>query len=57
VAELLREDRSYIYVCGLGGLEEGVEVTLGRIAREHGIDWASRRAELRRAGRFHVETY
>lgn len=57
VAELLRGDRACIYVCGLRGLEEGVEVTLGRIAREHGIDWPTRRAELRRAGRFHVETY
>ena len=57
VAELLRGNRACIYVCGLRGLEEGVEATLGRIAREHGIDWPTRRAELRSTGRFHVETY
>jgi benzoyl-CoA 2,3-dioxygenase component A len=57
IAELLCSDRACIYVCGLRGLEDGVELTLGRIAGEHGIDWESRRSELRRAGRFHVETY
>jgi benzoyl-CoA 2,3-dioxygenase component A len=57
VAELLRKDKTHIYVCGLRGLEEGVEAALTDIGREHGIDWPALRPELRRAGRFHVEVY
>jgi sulfite reductase alpha subunit-like flavoprotein len=57
IAELLRNDRSYIYVCGLRGLEDGVEAALSDIARKHAMDWFQLRSELRRAGRFHIETY
>jgi len=27
------------------------------IGREHGLNWAALRPELRRSGRFHVEVY
>ena len=57
IADLLRKDKTHIYVCGLRGLEEGVEAALTDIGRQHGIDWAALRPELRRTGRFHVETY
>jgi benzoyl-CoA 2,3-dioxygenase component A len=57
IAELLGNDRSYIYVCGLRGLEGGVEAALSDIARKHGMDWSQLRCELRRAGRLHIETY
>jgi hypothetical protein len=57
VAELLRKDNTHIYVCGLRGLEDGVESALANISREHGIDWSALRPQLRKAGRFHVETY
>jgi benzoyl-CoA 2,3-epoxidase subunit A len=57
IAELLRKDMSHIYICGLRGIEDGVEAALTDIGREHGIDWPALRPELRRAGRFHVEVY
>jgi benzoyl-CoA 2,3-epoxidase subunit A len=57
IAELLHKDSSYIYVCGLRGLEDGVEAALSDIARKHGMNWPQLRSELRRAGRFHIETY
>jgi benzoyl-CoA 2,3-epoxidase subunit A len=57
IAELLREDKTHIYVCGLRGLEDGVESALTNISREHGIDWPALRTELRRTGRLHVEVY
>jgi benzoyl-CoA 2,3-epoxidase subunit A len=57
VAELLRKDKTHIYVCGLRGLEDGVEAALTDIGREHGIDWKTLRPELRRTGRLHIEVY
>ncbi len=57
IAALLRKDSLYVYVCGLRGLEEGLELALTEIGREHGIDWLSLRDRMREEGRFHVETY
>ena len=57
IAQLLHKDKTHIYVCGLRGLEEGVESALTDIGREHEIDWAALRPELCRMGRFHVEVY
>ena len=57
IAELLRKNKTHIYVCGLRGLEEGAEAALTDISREHGIDWSTRRSELRQTGRLHVEVY
>lgn len=57
LAALLRKDATHVYVCGLRGMEEGVEQAFAAICGEHGLDWAACRARMRDAGRFHVETY
>lgn len=57
VAELLRRDTTHLYVCGLSGLEQGVESALTAIGRAHGVNWPSLRIRMREEGRFHVETY
>jgi len=57
VSAMLRRDTTHVYVCGLRGMEAGVERALGDIAAADGIDWPALRAEMREAGRFHVETY
>jgi benzoyl-CoA 2,3-epoxidase subunit A len=57
IVGLLRKDSTHIYVCGLRGLEDGVDAAFGEIGRAHDIDWAALRTELRKAGRYHVETY
>ena len=57
IAALLRKDKTHLYVCGLCGLEEGVEAALTDIGREHGLDWTAMKPELRRAGRLHIEVY
>ena len=57
IADLLRRNTSHVYVCGLSGLEQGVEHALIDIGRSHGIDWPALRTSMREAGRFHVETY
>ena len=56
-AALLGKATTHLYVCGLRGLEAGVEEALAAIGRAHGIDWPALRATMRGEGRYHVETY
>lgn len=57
VAALLKRGNSYIYVCGLKGMEAGVLDALRDIAIANGIDWTALHGELKRGGRLHLETY
>ncbi|GHF33575.1 benzoyl-CoA 2,3-epoxidase subunit BoxA [Seohaeicola zhoushanensis] len=57
VAELLGDPNTYIYICGLRGMEEGVEKTLTNIAESIGQQWTALRDTMRDEGRYHVETY
>ncbi len=57
VAPLLEDDATYIYVCGLKEMEDGVESAFADIAREAGLNWDLIRDRMRETGRYHVETY
>jgi len=57
VAELLKDPNSYIYVCGLKEMEEGVEKAFTDIAESVGQRWQDLRDVMREEGRYHVETY
>ena len=57
VADLLGDPNTYIYICGLRGMEEGVEKTLTNIAESIGQQWTALRDTMRGEGRYHVETY
>lgn len=57
IASLLKEESTHIYICGLRGLEDGVERAFSEIGRRFGMDWLKFREELREQGRYHVETY
>jgi benzoyl-CoA 2,3-dioxygenase component A len=57
VSVFLKHDRTYIYICGLKGMESGVDEALADICRGCGLDWAALRSEMRSQGRYHVETY
>ena len=57
IADLLRDSNTHIYVCGLKGMEEGVEETLSEICQSNDLSWDSLRREMRENGRYHVETY
>jgi len=54
---LLNSETLHIYLCGLKGLEAGVESAMTDIAAAHNLDWQALRENLRQTGRFHVETY
>jgi benzoyl-CoA 2,3-epoxidase subunit A len=57
VVDLLRDENTYLYLCGLKGMETGVDAALHDACATAGTDWSVLRAELLRQGRYHVETY
>ncbi|WP_121631649.1 benzoyl-CoA 2,3-epoxidase subunit BoxA [Tropicibacter alexandrii] len=57
VADLLADPKTHIYICGLRGMEEGVELAFTNIAESIGLQWTALRDTMRDEGRYHVETY
>ncbi len=57
VASLLKNDNTYVYVCGLKAMEHGVDQALDDICLSHGTSWGELKKRMRDEGRFHVETY
>ncbi|QTO23436.1 benzoyl-CoA 2,3-epoxidase subunit BoxA [Burkholderia seminalis] len=57
VAHLLKDENTFIYVCGLKGMEDGVLQALQAIADQSGLDWATLWPRLKKEGRLHLETY
>jgi benzoyl-CoA 2,3-epoxidase subunit A len=57
VAHLLKDENTFIYVCGLKGMEDGVLQALQEIADQSGLDWATLWPRLKKEGRLHLETY
>jgi benzoyl-CoA 2,3-dioxygenase component A len=57
VARLLANDESYIYICGLKGMEQGVDAAFREVCARSGMDWDTLLPHLRENGRYHVETY
>jgi benzoyl-CoA 2,3-dioxygenase component A len=57
VADLVGKDTTHIFICGLKGMESGVEEALADIARKAKIDWPAVKSKMRSEGRYHVETY
>ena len=56
VAQLLQSD-TYIYICGLKGMEAGVMEAFQALCDKAGINWTACHEKMVSEGRFHVETY
>lgn len=57
LAGLMKSDKTHVYICGLKGMEQGVDAAFDDICRGAGIPWAELRGRMRESGRYHVETY
>ena len=57
VARLLRDENTYVFLCGLKGMEKGVEDAFTALCQANGLDWSSLRPQMLQQGRYHVETY
>ena len=54
---MLQDPKTHVYICGLKGMEDGVERAFTNIAESIGHQWRSLRDAMREDGRYHVETY
>lgn len=57
LAAFLKNPETYIYVCGLKVMEDGVISALKDIADEASIPWEQLTSTLKSEGRLHLETY
>jgi ferredoxin--NADP+ reductase len=54
---LVQKDSTHVYICGLKGMETGIDAALTEAAAKTGVTWSEYRAQMKKAGRWHVETY
>lgn len=57
LATLLKSDDTFIYICGLKGMEKGCEEALDEICKKNGLNWSNLQNSMKSEGRYHVETY
>jgi ferredoxin--NADP+ reductase len=57
IFSLIEDPRTHVYMCGLRGMEPGIDEAMTAAAAAKGLDWAELRPKLKKADRWHVETY
>ncbi|XVE94551.1 hypothetical protein REPUB_Repub02eG0018300 [Reevesia pubescens] len=55
--ELLKKDNTYVYMCGLKGMEKGIDDIMTSLAAKDGIDWIEYKRQLKKAEQWNVEVY
>lgn len=55
--EMIQKENTHTYICGLKGMEDGIDEALSKAAAKNGVDWSEYQREMKKAGRWHVETY
>jgi len=55
--KLLQDEKTHAYICGLKGMEDGIDEAISAEAQKNGADWSDFQKSLKKAGRWHVETY
>ena len=54
---LIEDQKTHVYMCGLRGMEPGIDEAMTAAAAAKGINWSELRPQLKKAERWHVETY
>ena len=54
---MIENPKTHVYMCGLKGMEPGIDEAMSAAAAAKGLDWAELRPALKKAERWHVETY
>ena len=54
---LIEDPKTHVYMCGLKGMEPGIDEAMAAAAEAKGLDWSTLRPQLKKADRWHVETY
>jgi len=55
--ELMQKPNTHTYMCGLKGMEDGIDEALSAQAEMHGANWDEFRKQMKKDERWHVETY
>ncbi len=55
--QLLQKDNTYTYICGLRGMEDGIDEAMTAAASTSGVNWPEYQKQLKKTDRWHVETY
>jgi ferredoxin--NADP+ reductase len=55
--EKMQSPKTHTYICGLKGMEDGIDEAMSAEASKHGVEWKEFQREMKKAGRWHVETY
>nr|P41346.1 RecName: Full=Ferredoxin--NADP reductase, chloroplastic; Short=FNR; Flags: Precursor [Vicia faba]AAA21758.1 ferredoxin NADP+ reductase precursor [Vicia faba] len=55
--ELLKKDNTFVYMCGLKGMEKGIDDIMVSIRPKDGIDWIEYKRTLKKAEQWNVEVY
>ena len=54
---MIENPKTHVYMCGLKGMEPGIDEAMSAAAAAKGLNWAELRPALKKAERWHVETY
>ena len=54
---LMKDGHFAMYICGLKGMETGIEEAMHNMAAAHGANWESMREDLKRQAKWNVEVY
>lgn len=55
--ELMQKPNTHTYMCGLKGMEGGIDEGMTVAATKNGVDWIEFRKQMKKEHRWHVETY
>jgi len=55
--ELMQSEKTHVYMCGLKGMEAGMEECFSGIAEKDGKNWKEFAKAMKKADRYHVEVY
>ncbi|MGB3240665.1 MAG: ferredoxin-NADP reductase [Geitlerinemataceae cyanobacterium] len=57
VWELVQKPNTHVYICGLRGMEGGIDEGMSAASSKHGVDWSEYQKQMKKEHRWHVETY
>eukprot|EP00897_Mesotaenium_endlicherianum_P001642 jgi/Mesen1/1505/ME000132S00443 len=55
--ELFKKDSTFTYMCGLKGMEKGIDDIMTDLAEKDGINWLDYKKQLKKNEQWNVETY
>ncbi|HEY9817568.1 MAG TPA: ferredoxin-NADP reductase [Candidatus Obscuribacterales bacterium] len=54
---MIQDPKTHTYICGLKGMEGGIDEALSAAAEKTGVNWSDYQRQMKKEGRWHVETY